>query len=236
MTRILHIETATPVCSVAVTDDHELIWLKESHEPNSHSKILTAFIEQALKELSLQVEELDAIALSIGPGSYTGLRIGASTAKGLAYGGNIPIISINTLQSIAFRAIKEHGKNMDSSALLRPMLDARRMEVYTALYDQQGREQKVTVAQIIEESTFHDELAAAPIIFFGNGSAKCKPVINHPNAIYLPEIEASAQFMCEPALKKYSKNDFVDTAYFEPLYLKEFIATIPKNKMFPTKG
>jgi tRNA threonylcarbamoyladenosine biosynthesis protein TsaB len=237
MTKILHIESATQICSVCISHDEDILGMRETQDPNSHSKLLTVFIEQLLDELNLNIHDLDAVALSLGPGSYTGLRIGASSAKGLAYGSGIPVIGLDSLQIMANGIL--HSTDLipkqisGSNFILRPMIDARRMEVYTAAYNQHLDQLDKVRAVIIDQSSFSKELEEQAVIFFGNGAEKCAEVIHHPNAIHLPDIESSSLFMPSLALQKFRAADFLDTAYFEPFYLKEFIATIPKNKVIP---
>jgi len=242
--RMLHIESATHICSVAVSQDQKVLVLKESNEPNSHSKILTIFIEEALQELQLRIKDLDAISVSIGPGSYTGLRIGVSTAKGLAYGARIPIIPIDTLKILANRvrleilptiSNKNRSGNNTQSFSLRPMLDARRMEVYTALFDAHLKELEKVRAVVITEDTFISELNKQSVLFFGSGAEKCKEIISHPNARFIQGIDSSSAYMITLALDKFERKEFADTAYFEPYYLKDFIATLPRNKVIPNQ-
>ncbi|MEA1877828.1 MAG: tRNA (adenosine(37)-N6)-threonylcarbamoyltransferase complex dimerization subunit type 1 TsaB [Bacteroidota bacterium] len=237
--KILHIESATHICSVAVSQDLDILSHKESNEPNSHSKLLTVFIEEALQELQLRIKDLDAISVSVGPGSYTGLRIGVSTAKGLAYGAGIPVLPIDTLKILANRVYKEIlpglSEKGDQSPWLRPMLDARRLEVYTALYDSNLQELDKVRAEIITEESFISELNNQTILFFGNGAEKCETLITHPNARFIKNIESSSVFMTTLALEKFKKKEFADTAYFEPFYLKDFIATLPRNKVIPNQ-
>jgi len=235
--RILHIETATHICSVAVSQDEEILFLKESNVPNSHSKILTVFIQEALQNLQLKIKDLNAISVSVGPGSYTGLRIGVSTAKGLAYGAGIPIITIDTLKILANRVrqdiLQDMSETENQSLYLRPMLDARRTEVYTAFYDSKLNELDKVRAEVVTKESFISELDNHKILFFGNGAEKCKEIITHPNARFIDNIESSSEFMITLALEKFNDKKFADTAYFEPFYLKDFIATLPRNKVIP---
>ncbi len=236
MTRLINIETATQVCSVSISRDHEILAIRESHEPNIHSRFLTTFIEEILQETQLHIADLDGITVSLGPGSYTGLRIGVSAAKGLAFGANLPIIGLNTLEILANAYLKtDYQANNhlpDGDLLLCPMIDARRMEVYTALYNIQLESIRPTEALIVDFDSFSRHLGKGPVVFFGNGSDKCRLLIDHPNAIFTDGIFPSSRFMTDLALSKFKKQDFVDTAYFEPFYLKDFIATLPKNKIF----
>jgi tRNA threonylcarbamoyladenosine biosynthesis protein TsaB len=237
MALILNLDTSTQICSVALALDGELLGLKESHEDKSHASLLAVFIKSILEENAKTISDLDAIAVSKGPGSYTGLRIGVSTAKGLAYASGIPFISIDTLTSMASGAI--HGNQLENEALsndipLRfcPMIDARRMEVYTAIFDPYGEMIGPINAKIIQEDSFKDILEQYHLIFFGNGADKCRDIIHHPNAIFLDGIETSARYMVSLAESAWQQKCFEDLAYFEPFYLKDFVATIPKNKVF----
>ena len=234
MALILHIETATDVCSVALSNENGLIDIRESTEGRSHASILTVFIDELLKKNTFVVPQLQAIAVSMGPGSYTGLRIGVSVAKGLCYGGDIPLIALPTLQSMVFgylRQQKEKPGMTSGDACYCPMLDARRLEVYTALFNCQGEFASETKAEIINEHSFEDILANQTVYFFGNGSDKCSGIITHPNARFIPGLNPSAQDMITLSQKLYKKKEFKDVAYFEPFYLKDFVATTPKNKV-----
>ena len=218
---ILNIETATPVCSVALSRDGALLAHRTSTEHNVHSERLTVFVEEVMQECGFEFNMLDAVAVSEGPGSYTGLRIGASVAKGLCYGLGKPLISVKTLQAMA------HGMSVqspDENALYCPMIDARRMEVYTALYDFNGNEIETTTAKVIDAESFQDILSQRKIIFAGDGMEKCKPVIQSPNALFLEQFRHAAEWMIPLAEAKWTTRQFADTAYFEPFYLKEFQA------------
>jgi tRNA threonylcarbamoyladenosine biosynthesis protein TsaB len=235
MARILLLETATEVCSAALSADGKVIALQEQSEDFRHSELLTVFISQLFRETGITSRQLDAVCVSMGPGSYTGLRIGISVAKGICYAAGIPLIAISTLCSMAgfvARNINEITGKEDFNGLLCPMIDARRMEIYTALFDQNGGQLTDITAQIIHKSSFSNELQNMQIIFFGNGAMKCREVIRNPNALFPDGIYASARFMSELAEDYYNKRHFEDVAYFEPFYLKDFIATIPKNKVF----
>lgn len=184
-----------------------------------------------LAEASFQPKDLDAVALSIGPGSYTGLRIGTSFAKGLCYGCDLKLITIPTLKIIAQNAKEKY--NIEDDALLCPMIDARRMEVYNCIYDAQLNEVRATEPQIIDENSFADILKDKKIYFFGNGAEKCKPFITHENAIFLSEVYPLATSMIKLAEEAFSREDFADVAYFEPFYLKAAHVTVPKNQLTP---
>ena len=234
MALILHIETASPVCSVALANDGQLIGLKESSEEKAHSSRLTVMIEEMANEVGWRFDQLDAISLSLGPGSYTGLRIGTSIAKGIAYGLSIPIIGIPTLTALAngFIAKRSDSNNkLNNNSLLCPMLDARRMEVYTALFDSRMAEIRPVEALIIQEESFRELVDRQEVWFFGTGSGKVKGVISHPNARFDPAFQLSAAYQTTLADSLFRRKEFLDTAYFEPHYLKEFLATIPKNKV-----
>lgn len=224
----LLIETATPVCSVALVLDGILAGLKESTKKNSHAEVLTAFIQELMEVNELDVGGLDVIAVSKGPGSYTGLRIGVSVAKGLCYAGDKPLIAINTLESMAAGAI--HSTDSKNDALYCPMIDARRMEVYCALFDASGKEIRETKAEIIEEGSFKEYLGKQAVVFFGDGAEKCREVLSHSNAVFLNEFAPSAANMIPLVQERFSQKQFEDVAYFEPFYLKDFVAGVPKVK------
>jgi universal bacterial protein YeaZ len=234
MALILNIETATEVCSVALSQDDSLVDFRENTEGKSHASLLTLFVDDILKKNNLAVSQLDAVAVSAGPGSYTGLRIGISAAKGLCYGSGKPLVSVSTLQSMAYRFINQLTdvqKDDYKEALLCPMIDARRLEVYTALFDSSGNFQSGISAEIIDENSFAQTLKERKIVFFGNGSDKCQEVIRNNNAIFIKGIYPSAIDMKTLSLKEYNAQNFKDVAYYEPYYLKEFVATTPKNKV-----
>ncbi|MCD4664178.1 MAG: tRNA (adenosine(37)-N6)-threonylcarbamoyltransferase complex dimerization subunit type 1 TsaB [Bacteroidales bacterium] len=233
MSLILCIETATQVCSVVLVRDGKILSYKESSKKNSHSEVITIFIDGLLNESNNNFSDLDAVAVSKGPGSYTGLRIGVSTAKGLCYALNIPLIAINTLQSMAFgmaESLKNNTSGQTASTLLCPMIDARRMEVYSAIYNINNKEVRETKAEIIDKYSFSNYFSQNKMIFFGDGASKCQDVITHPNAVFYENINPSAANMASLAKEKVLKRQFEDVAYFEPFYLKDFIAGVPKVK------
>lgn len=230
MSCILNIETATPVCSVAVSNDGKLIFGKEELNGPSHATLLGVFVAEALAFVREQQIRLDAVAVSCGPGSYTGLRIGVSEAKGLCYGLSVPLIAIETPLIMAEGVLK--NKHIPDDTLLCPMIDARRMEVYAALYDNQLNKVRDISADIVDEQTYREYLGKNKILFFGDGSDKCKEVIKNENAVFLEGIYPSAKDMVRLSEKAFAEKDFVDVAYFEPFYLKDFIATTPKKKVF----
>ena len=230
---ILCIETATNVCSVALIDRDGVIGIKESSIDKSHASLLSVFIEELLSEQKIKAQSLDAVAVSMGPGSYTGLRIGVSTAKGICFGAGLPLIAINTLKSMYYGAVELYSSDpeINPKTLYCPMIDARRMEVYSSLYDLRGNEIREIKAEIITEDSYMSFLEKSPILFFGNGSDKCLELINHTNTVFRRDYQLSASSLAIPALYAFDKKDFADIAYFEPYYLKDFIATIPRKNI-----
>ena len=222
MSIILSIETSTTVCSAALHSEGKLISFEITHTPNSAASQLAVMIDRLLKQSS---EKLNAVAVSAGPGSYTGLRIGVATAKGICYASGIPLIAVNSLELMATQATEENA----SGALLCPMIDARRMEVYTMLLDQKMNVLSPVEAKIIDETSYADRLEKGQILFFGNGSKKCSDVIRHPNARFLDNYFPSAEWMGGLAFDRFRANKFEDVADFEPFYLKDFIAKKPKS-------
>ncbi len=223
---ILGIETATKICSVAISKGTELLALKEEGGEYSHAEKLNGFIEECLLQAKLTIKDIDAIAVSKGPGSYTGLRIGVSTAKGLCYSLDKPLIAVDTLQAMALNISKSNTQD----GLYCAMIDARRMEVYTAIYDANNKIITDITAEIIDENSFADALLQKKVTFFGDGAAKCAATFSQqPNAIFSEKGLPSAQYINELAAVKYSNEAFEDVAYFEPYYLKDFIATTAKK-------
>lgn len=229
MATILQIETATPVCSVALSKNGKTIALKEEAAQNIHASSLTLFIDAAMKMAGLSYADLDAIAVSKGPGSYTGLRIGVSTVKGLCFALDKPLIAVDTLKMMAQGFLNQQTS---FSGLVCPMIDARRMEVFTAVYDESLKESEPVNAKIIDESSFGTLLDHNKITFIGDGAAKCKAVITSPNACFSDLNFNSAANMSELADLAFKAANFEDVAYFEPFYLKDFVFTQPKNKIF----
>lgn len=222
---ILNIETATAICSVALARDGIVISKMETNEPNSHSMLLGSFVENVMSKANCQMSDLEAIAVSSGPGSYTGLRIGVSMAKGLSYSLGIPLISVPTLKAMA-NGIKDR---FDAKFLI-PMIDARRMEVYAAIFNTKLEEIKTVEPVIIDGNSFSSFLSKNRIVFFGDGAKKCKEVINSTNAIFTDKGTPSAEAMCSLSDASFVSNEFENTAYFEPFYLKEFQAKVSKVK------
>ena len=219
MALILGIETATKNCSVALFKDGLVIAEKEHvSDGYTHAEQLNLFVQDVIDSANITLSKVEAVALSMGPGSYTGLRIGTSTAKGLCYALDIPLIAISTLKAMAFAMAK--NKN---SAVYCPMIDARRMEVFSALYDVNNKEIRGVQADIVDENTY-SEFLRNEILFFGNGSLKCQEIISHKNAKFVEGIYPSAKNLGILAKSKFEKKDFEDVAYFEPYYLKDFVA------------
>ncbi len=225
MSVILQIETATTSCSVALAIDGKVVAFKQINERNIHAEVITLFIDELVASANLTYDNLDAIAVSSGPGSYTGLRIGVSTAKGLCFALDKPLIAIETLEAMAYGIIHSDDFTVDEGALLCPMIDARRMEVYCALFDAHGQKVRSTSADIIDEQSFAEELNKHKVIFFGDGADKCEAALGtNLNAQFLPGFVNSATFLSQKAAEKFDKKEFEDVAYFEPYYLKDFIA------------
>jgi tRNA threonylcarbamoyladenosine biosynthesis protein TsaB len=232
MALILGIETATSICSVALVKDGKLLAIRESVGTREHSAELTGYIADVFTEAGLTYHQLDAVAVSMGPGSYTGLRIGVSSAKGLCYALDKPIIAIDTLKSLAWQALelcKKQGNNLEN-ILLCPLLDARRMEVYTAMFDQELQVVEPVNASIISEDSFNS-FAHKEIIYFGDGAAKCTHLFESKNNFtFFADISLTAKAICVLAENEFEKGNFADLAYCEPFYLKDFIAGKPRVK------
>lgn len=237
MALILSIETGTEVCSVALARQGELISLRETLQGRKHANDLAMYIQEVLDENDLYPEELDAVAVSAGPGSYTGLRIGSATAKGLCYSMGKPLIAVDSLLSLANIALEEYHAGIleiedPARVLLCPMIDARRMEVYTQLFDLKLQAKTPTQAVIIQENSLMEEAAdASEIIIFGDGAAKCNEIMTSPK-IRLARINNSARGLVSLAEKSYSESNFVDIAYWEPFYLKNFVALKSQKPLF----
>ena len=223
---ILNLETATKICSVSLAKDGETIAIKELHKDYSHSEVITLFIDEVLQTAGYKAADVDAIAVSKGPGSYTGLRIGVSTAKGLCYAMEKPLIAVGTLDAMAL-----HKKLPNGDYLYCPMIDARRMEVYAAIYDEAGNTIRGVQADIVGETTYAAYLEKQKVCFFGDGAAKCMEVINHPNAVLVEDIFPTAESMAVLSEQAFAAKQFEDVAYFEPYYLKDFMATTPKDQL-----
>jgi len=232
---ILNIETATVVCSVALARDGQLIGLKESTSKNSHSSLLSLFMDEVIKSAGVEMADLDAIAISEGPGSYTGLRIGVAASKGLCFALDKPLIGVKTLQAMAlgmtqFKKSRPNNECEDN-ILYCPMIDARRMEVYCAIFNERGEEIRETKAEVIDKNSFKEYLEKNMIVIAGDGSLKCWTLFEKQlNAMFLEDFQASAKFMTGLSDEKFSNKKFENLAYFEPYYLKDFVAGKPRVK------
>ena len=230
MACILHIETSTNVCSVAVSENGQCIFEQaERGEMGAGAEHLGTMIDEALSFTDNHAIPFDAVAVSCGPGSYTGLRIGVSMAKGICYGRDLKLIAVPTLELLCVPVLLRELLAADPSPLLCPMIDARRMEVYSALYDRSLKEVRPVGADVVTAETYREWLDERPIYFFGNGAKKCMEVINHPNAHYIDGIEPLAKWMQPLAEKRFLNEQFEDVAYFVPFYLKDFVAIKPKT-------
>lgn len=230
MSYILLIESSTHVCSVALAKDNEVIAIREDFEEKSHASLLAVFVAEVLKEANILPNQLSAVCTSKGPGSYTGLRIGVSTAKGLAYALDIPLIAVGTLHAMAegFAAQLNHTTPLQ---LVIPTIDARRMEVYSSVYTQHMEPLRDIEAQIITAESFTEYAAHNFIHIIGTGAAKCIPVLTSTQFHIYPDFLPSAKYMCNIAFRFFQEKKFEDVAYFEPFYLKDFIATIPRKNV-----
>lgn len=229
MATIINIETSTDVCSAALSMDGAILENRENHDGHTHSTLLNVFINELLHYARTRELKIDAIAVSIGPGSYTGLRIGLSEAKGLAFGLNVPLIGVNTLQLMAVSVMFQEF--FEDEVLYAPMIDARRMEVYTALYDQALEPRLAPQSMILDNNSFGEWLDNNRIVFLGDGSEKAQTVINHSNAIFRQGVKPVACNMLALAEKAFREADFLDVAYSTPLYLKDFQATKSKKSL-----
>ena len=228
MAVILHIETSTNVCSVAVSEDGQCIFEQTERGGMSHAEKLGTMVDEALSFTDNHAIPFDAVAVSCGPGSYTGLRIGVSMAKGVCYGRDLKLISIPTLELLCVPPLLSE-KIPDEASLLCPMLDARRMEVYAGLYSRALKPVRPIQADVVTSETYQEWLDKGPVYFFGNGAAKCMDVINHPNARLIEDVEPLAKWMMPLAERRWLQEQFEDVAYFVPFYLKDFVAKMPKK-------
>ena len=233
MERIILIETSTALCSVALAEDGVVTAYRESSAPKAHASLTAVFIQELLSERELTLADCDAVCVSMGPGSYTGLRVGVSTAKGLCFGSGKPLLAVGTLDTLVAQAtdvIPSEGEESPGYRFIIPMVDARRMEVYTAVFEN-GRQITETAPAIIDENSFAEYLEQGPCLFIGDGAGKCADVIKHPNSTFC-QCWPKASSMLAPALAAFRSGDFKDVAYFEPFYLKEFVATVSKKKLW----
>lgn len=229
MSTLLSIETATHVCSCTLSCDGVILLHREDFRGQSHASLLGQYVHEIMTYVRKQGLTLDAIAVSSGPGSYTGLRIGVSEAKGLSYGLDIPLIALPTSLIMASMMAARVGED----ELLCPLIDARRMEVYATFYNRMLQTVRPTAADIIDGDSYAALLEKHKVLFFGNGAEKCRAVVTHPHASFLDDIHPLASGMIPLAEKAFEEKQFVDSAYFEPFYLKEFVATVPKNMIIP---
>ena len=233
MERIILIETSTALCSVALAEDGAVTAYRESSAPKAHASLTAVFIQELLSERELTLADCDAVCVSMGPGSYTGLRVGVSTAKGLCFGSGKPLLAVGTLDTLVAQAtdvIPSEGEESPGYRFIIPMVDARRMEVYTAVFEN-GRQITETAPAIIDENSFAEYLEQGPCLFIGDGAGKCADVIKHPNATFC-QCWPKASSMLEPAVAAFRAGNFQDVAYFEPFYLKEFVATVSEKKLW----
>jgi tRNA threonylcarbamoyladenosine biosynthesis protein TsaB len=222
---ILQIETATASCSVALARDSIVLGCKQVNERNIHAEVITLFIDELISTAGVKYSDLDAIAVSCGPGSYTGLRIGVSTAKGLCFALDKSLIAIETLEAMAYGMASRSEYFIDDNTLLCPMIDARRMEVFTAVFSANGERIRKTSAEIINEDSFSDLLRNKKMLFFGDGAEKCRAMLGgNPNALFFPGFINSAVDLTAKAAEKFGNREFENVGYFEPYYLKDFIA------------
>lgn len=227
MSCILNIETSTDVCSVSVSQDGACIFSQEDHDGPNHAVKLGTFVDEALSFTDSHAIPLDAVAVSCGPGSYTGLRIGASMAKGICFGQDLKLIAVPTLELMTVPVLLR--EEVEEGALLCPMIDARRMEVYSAVYDRALHEVRGIQADVVDADTYREYLDRGPVYFFGNGAEKCMEVINHPNARLIKGVEPLAKWMFPIAERRIAQEKYEDVAYFVPFYLKDFVAHQPKK-------
>ena len=230
MERIVLIETSTALCSTALAENGAIISYRESSAPKAHASLTAVFIKEMLEERGLSPQDCDAFCVSMGPGSYTGLRVGVSTAKGLCFGSGKPLMAVGTLDTLVAQAREIPGLDGDLKYVI-PMIDARRMEVYTAVFTPEGKQLTETAPAIIDENSFAEQLEQGQCLFIGDGAGKCADVIKHQNAHFC-QCHPKASSMLSPAIEAFRKGDFKDVAYFEPFYHKEFVATVSKKKLF----
>ena len=230
MNRIILIETSTSLCSTALVEDGKMVCERLSTEPRAHASMTAPYVNEMLKERGLGVKDCSAVAVSKGPGSYTGLRVGVSTAKGLCFGAGIPLISIGTLDTLVWQAM-DAGLIPEGCRFIVPMVDARRMEVYTAIFTPDGKQVTPTEAMVVGEDSFKEQLSEGPVLFIGDGAGKCQGVINTYNSHFV-QCCPKASGMTRPAMAALNEGKFEDVAYFEPYYLKEFMTTTSKKKLF----
>ena len=229
--RIILIETSTSLCSVALAEDGRVVAYRESAEPRAHAAMTAPFVKEVLSDCGLSVGDCSAVCVSSGPGSYTGLRVGVSTAKGLCFGAGLPLLSVDTMEILVSQAFRE-GLVPEGCRYIVPMIDARRMEVYSCIYDCGTRTRISGVAPVVVDAgTFEGILSEGKVLFVGDGALKCRETIGHPDAVFA-QCCPKASAMAAPATEKFRAGAFENVAYFEPFYLKEFIATVSKKNLF----
>ena len=235
MDNIILIETSTELCSTAMASEGKIISYRESDRPRTHASLTAVFISEMLNETGMSIQDCSAVCVSMGPGSYTGLRVGVSMAKGLCFGGGLPLLATGTLDTLVWQGITgEYFRNSQGDPDFRyiiPMIDARRMEVYTAVFSPDGKQVTDTEAKIVDGSSFAEQLAAGHVLFIGDAADKCRTVITNPNAHFI-QCCPKASSMLVPAMAEYKEKRFRDVAYFEPFYLKNFVATASRRKLF----
>lgn len=229
MARIILIETSTALCSAALMEDGRITAYREDAD-RAHAARLAPMIDSILSEKGLSVRDCDAVGVSMGPGSYTGLRVGVSTAKGLCFGAGIPLLATGSLDTLVWTAI-EGTMVPEGCRYIIPMIDARRMEVYTAVFGPDGRQLGEVEPKVIDAGSFAAELSEGPVLFIGDGAQKCREVLTSPNAHFV-QICPDARGMAAPVSQAYNEKRFKDVAYFEPFYLKDFVATVSRKKLF----
>ena len=230
MEKIILIETSTALCSVALAENGTVTAYRESSAPKAHASLTAVFVHEVLAVRGLTLNSCDAVCVSMGPGSYTGLRVGVSTAKGLCFGSGKPLLAVGTLDTLVAQAASAEEAGANEYRYIVPMIDARRMEVYAAVFEN-GKQITETAPAIIDENSFAEHLKQGPVLFIGDGAGKCADVIKHQNAHFC-QCHPKASSMLSPAIEAFRKGDFKDVAYFEPFYLKEFVATVSKKKLF----
>lgn len=230
MSKFLLIETSTALCSVALAEDGRIVASRESSEPRAHAALTAPYVQEVLQERGLRAADLDAVCVSAGPGSYTGLRVGVSTAKGICFAANIPLLSVDTLELLVHQARAE-GLLPDGCRYVIPMIDARRMEVYTAVFTPAGERLGEIEPRVIDSESFRAERAAGPVLFIGDGTDKCRETLAGPDAHFV-QTNPRASALLAPATREFEAQHWRDVAYFEPFYLKDFVATVSRKKLF----
>ena len=228
--KLLLIETSTSLCSVALAEDGVVTARRESVEPRAHAALTAPFVKEALDERGLRAADLSAVCVSAGPGSYTGLRVGVSTAKGICFAAGIPLLAVGTLEILVHQA-REAGQLPEGCRCVIPMIDARRMEVYTAVFTPEGQRLTEVEPRIVDVQSFRAERDGGPVLFIGDGAEKCRELLAGPGAHFVQTCPHAAA-MLTPALRAFEAGEFRDVAYFEPFYLKDFVATVSRKKLF----